>query len=391
MGFFDFLFKRAPKPRGKYGGIFRMLNGYEPHFSSFGGEIYEAELVRSAIEAIATHCGKLEVTIHGAAKPKLKTKLQHGPNQWQTWSQFLRRLATILYVHNSAIIVPVYDDLGEVSGIFAVLPSSCTVVEYGGKQYLRYKFSYGQTAAVEFENCGILTRMQYKDDFFGESNRALLPTMDLISIQNQGIKEGVKSAASYRFWAQLSNFASPEDLAAERKRFNENNFSAEAEGGGALLFPNTYKEIHQIDPKPWVVSAEEMKIIKDGVFEYFGVNEAVLTNAAFGDAWSAFYEGCIEPFAIQFSEVLTKMLYTFREQTSGSYVMATTSRIQYMSNADKLAVTVGFADRGMATIDELRAIWHLPPLPDGLGDKIPIRGEYYDLKEEDKIDAEQND
>lgn len=388
MGLFDFIFKRAPKPRGKYTGVFRMLNGYEPHFSSFGGEIYEAELVRAAIEAISVHCGKLEVTIHGAAKPRLKTKLQHGPNQWQTWSQFLRRLATILYVHNSAIIVPVYDEFGEPSGIFSVIPSRCEIVEYGQKQYMRYTFNNGQVAAVELENCGILTRMQYKDDFFGESNRALLPTMDLINIQNQGIKEGVKSAASYRFWAQLSNFASPEDLAEERKRFNENNFSQEAEGGGTLLFPNTYKEIHQVNAQPWVVSPEEMKIIKDGVFEYFGVNEAVLTNAAYGDAWSAFYEGCIEPFAIQFSEVLTKMLYTFREQTQGSFIMATSSRIQYMSNADKLAVTIGFADRGMATIDELREIWHLPPLPDGLGQKIPIRGEYYDLKDGGVLDEQ---
>ena len=77
--------------------------------------------------------------------------------------------------------------------------------------------------------------------------------MDLIHIQDQGIKEGVKSAASYRFMAQLSNFAKAEDLAKERKRFTEQNFSAEAGGGGMLLFPNTYANIKQIDVKPWVV------------------------------------------------------------------------------------------------------------------------------------------
>ena len=58
-----------------------------------------------------------------------------------------------------------------------------------------------------------------------------------------------------------------------------------------------------------------------------------------------------------------------------------------MSNADKLQVTNGFADRGMATIDELREIWNLPPLPDDKGKAIPIRGEYYDLRNGDRIQS----
>jgi hypothetical protein len=79
------------------------------------------------------------------------------------------------------------------------------------------------------------------------------------------------------------------------------------------------------------------------------------------------------------------MLFTLREQSQGNKVVISANRIQYMSNADKLAVTQGFADRGMATIDELREIWNLPPLPNGLGKKIPIRGEYYDLGDNQPI------
>ena len=58
-----------------------------------------------------------------------------------------------------------------------------------------------------------------------------------------------------------------------------------------------------------------------------------------------------------------------------------------MTNADKLQVTNGFADRGMATLDELREIWNLPPLPDGQGQVIPIRGEYYDLRNGERIQS----
>jgi hypothetical protein len=388
MGLFDFLFGKRPKPReGTYGGDFRLLTGYSPNFSRFGGGVYESELIRAAIGARATHISKLKVTTQGAAKRSLQVKLAHGPNQFQTWSQFMYRLSTILDVHNTAFIVPIWDEYGEVSGVYAPLPDRVKLVQYNNVPYLQYEFAWGDKAAVELEYCGIMNKYQYRDDFFGESNGALFPTMDLIHIQDQGIKEGVKSAATYRFMAQLANFSSAEDLAKERKRFTAENFARDADGGGLLLFPNTYKDIKQIDVKPWVVDADQMKVIKDNVYEYFGVNEDVLTNKAYGDAWTAFYEGAIEPFAIQFSEVMTKMLFTFREQSQGNKVIATANRIQYMSNSDKLNVSNGWADRGMATVDELREIWNLPPLPDGKGQAIPIRGEYYDLRNGERLQS----
>ena len=387
MGIFDWLFGKSPKPTGQYQGDYKMLTGYTPHFTRWGGDAYESEVVRAAIGVRSTHISKLRVEIQGSARRALQAKLKHAPNEFQTWSQFLYRLNTILDMHNTAFITPVFDEFGEPSGIYSPLPNRVQIVQYGGVPYLRYEFTWGQSAAVELEYCGIMTKFQYKNDFFGEDNHALFPTMDLIHIQNQGIQEGVKSAATYRFMAQINNFTNAEDLANERKRFTAENLSRDAEGGGLLLFPSTYKDIKQIDVKPWVIDADQMKAIKDNVYEYFGVNEDVLTNKAVGDSWSAFYEGAIEPFAIQFSEVLTKMLFTFREQTQGNKVTATANRIQYMTNKDKLEVTNGWADRGMASIDEMREVWGLPPLPDGKGEAIPIRGEYYDLRNGERIQS----
>ena len=379
MGLFDKIFGKRPKPRGEFEGIFRMLDGYTPHFTTWGGGMYESELVRAAINARATHISKLNVETRGAARPALQRKLAHGPNEFQTWSQFLYRLSTILDIHNTAFIVPVYDQYGEPSGVYTPLPSRCEMVQYEGVPYLRFHFSWGEVAAVELSYCGIMTKHQYKDDFFGENNHALFPTMDLIHIQNQGIQEGVKSAATYRFMAQLSNFSKAEDLAKERQRFTAENFSRDAKGGGLLLFPNTYQNIKQVDVKPWVVDADQMKIIKENVYQYFGVNNDVLENKAFGDAWAAFYEGAVEPFAVQFSEVMTKMLFTLREQSQGSYVMATANRLQYMSNADKLNVAAQMADRGIMTRNEIREIFNLTPLPDEIGNQLPVRGEYYNV------------
>ena len=125
-----------------------------------------------------------------------------------------------------------------------------------------------------------------------------------------------------------------------------------------------------------------MNLIKSNVFEYFGVNEDILQNKFDSETWSAFYEGCVEPFALQFSEVMTKLLFTFREQSQGNLVMATSNRLQYMSNADKLNVSAQMADRGLMTRNEIREIWNLPPLPEPYGSQLPVRGEYYNVGDE---------
>lgn len=373
MGLFEKIFKR-PRPQGQPEGFFKTLTAYTPAFTSWGGQLYESELVRAAINARATHISKLSVQVQGSAKPRLQTRLRTGPNEWQTWGQFLYRLSTILDVQNTAFVVPVQDDFGEATGIFPVLPSRCEVLQYSGEPWLRYQFSTGEYAAVEMSACGILTRFQYSDDLFGDDNAALTPTMELINIQNQGIAEGVKSAATFRFMARVNNFTKPEDLAKERQRFTKENLRGE---GGVLLFPNTYSDIQQIKSSPFVVDADQMDSIRKNVFDYFGVNEDVLQNKAYGDAWSAFYEGAIEPFAVQFSDVVSKMLFTERERASGSFLMATANRLQYMSNAEKLNVSAQMADRGIMNRDEIREIWNLPPLPNGQGQAYTIRGEYY--------------
>ena len=378
MGLFDLILKNRPKVRGTE-GTFRLLNGYTPHFTTWGGSVYESELIRAVINARATHISKLKVEAQGSARPALQNKLKHGPNQFQTWSQFMYRLSTILDIHNTAFICPVYDEYGEPSGIYTPLPNRCEVMQYNDVPYLRYEFSDGSRAAIELNYCGIMTRFQYRNDFFGETNSALFPTMDLIHTQNQGIQEGVKSAASYRFMAKVGNFSKVEDLRKERKRFTEENFSKEADPYGILLFPNTYNDIKQVDVKPWVIDADQMKIIKDGVFEYFTMNEDVLQGKAYGDAWTAYYESAIEPFAIQFSEVGTKMLFTLREQSQGNKIMATANRLQYLSNAEKLNVSSQMLDRGIMSINDVREIWNLPPV-DG-GDARIIRGEYYNADE----------
>lgn len=381
MGLLDKIFrpneaKKSEDALRNARAFFETLTAYTPVFTNWGGAVYESEIVRAAIDARARHVSKLKVETVGTANPSLQTKLAQGPNQWQTWSQFLYRTSTILDVTNTAFICPVFDERMEIAGVFPALPQQVKLVEYNGELWLRYQFANGQAAAVEFRKCAVLTKHQYQSDFFGDSNLPLKETMQLIHIQNQGIEEGVKNAATFRFMATLNNFSNAADLAKERERFTESNLSTDSKAGGFLLFPNTYKDIKQIDVKPYAIDAAQMEQIRENVFNYFGVNEDVLQNKAKAEDLEAFFDGAIEPFAIQISEAMTKMLFSERERAQGSYLIANANRLQYMSTSAKVQMAKELGDRGAILIDEIRELFNFAPLPDGSGQVAPIRGEY---------------
>lgn len=383
MSLFDRIFRRPQ--REQVLSYFKTLTAYQPTFRRWGGKLYESEIVRAAIDARARHISKLQIKIRGSAQPRIQTILRKKPNQYQTWSQFLYRASTILDMQNTVFIVPIIDRNNDVTGLWTCLPSKCKVLESSnGKEYLEYEFSTGDRGCVELNRCGIMTKFQYESDFFGSDNRALDETLDLINIERQGIEEGIKSAASFRFMARLTNFKDPDDIAQEQKNFTARNLRADA--GGFLLFPNTYDNIQQIQSKPYAISADDQDAIKNNVFSYFGVNEAILTNTAAGSQLDAFFDGAIEPFSIQMSEVLTFMLFTDLEIAYGAKVEAEANRLQYMSTSDKINFIANLSDRGFITINEGRELLNYSPLPSEIGDRLPIRGEFKYVGEDQKED-----
>lgn len=387
MSLFTDIFRPDRKQKNAvYGAeVFKTLTPYKPVFHTWQGSIYESELIRAAISARARHISKLKFDSTGSAKIGLQSKLKQGPNQWQTWPQFLSRTSTILDIHNTAFIVPVKDKSLTTTGYYTVLPTRCEVVEYADEVWLRYRFNTGEIGAVRLDECVILTQHQYKKDFFGESNTALDSTLKVIDINKQGVEEAIRNGATFRFWAKMNNFTKNDDLKREADRFGELAFGGDSDG--MLLFPNTYTDIHQYENKPYTVDPAQMEQINRSVYNYFGVNEDVLQNKAYGDSWAAFYEGCVEVFAIALSDGLTKAMFTERERATGNHVIFTSNRLQYMSNADKLAVASQLTDRGIFSINEAREVFNLPPIENG--DIRTIRGEYKNVSDLEETPNEQ--
>ena len=380
MGLIDKIFPKQAQDK-KIDGYFKTLNAYTPAFATYEGGIYEMELTRAAIHSFASLCSKLKPEMQGSAYKNLERKLQFKPNPYMDTSKFIYRVATILSVNTTAFIVPLYgQDYETIVGYYPLLPQRTELVSVGGEPWLRYRFANGEKAAIELSRVGIMTSHQYKDDFFGDGNGALLPTLKLLDIQKQGIEEGVKQSAMLRFMAKVGQTLRPEDLNKERDRFAADNLSQE-NSSGVMMFDAKYSEVKQIDSKPFIVDADQMKLIQTSVYNYFGTNEKILQNNYSEDEWNAYYEGKIEPFALQLSLVMSNMTYSQTELGFGNQIIFTANRMQYASNSTKLQVSSQLFDRGILTTNQVMDIWNMAHVEDG--DKRYIRKEYTEVSKLD--------
>lgn len=374
MGLFDSIRKKE-KMESKIESYFQTLTAYSPTFTTFEGSIYEMELTRAAIHSFATQCSKLKPEVKGSGNQAFERTLQFKPNPLMDTKKYLYRLATAYKVDNTAFIAPLFDASYEkIIGFYPLATPKTRIVDYDGIKYIRYEFETGNFGAFRLDEAGIMNQFQYKNELFGESNACLYPTMELINTNNQGIIEGVKSSATLRFLAKIAQTLRPEDLEKERKRFIESNFSS-ANAGGVMLIDAKYDDVKQLQTNQFTVDSAQMSQIKENVFNYFGTNEKILQNNFNSDEWNAYYEGEIEPFAIEASLVHTNMKFTPHEIAFGNEIIFTANRLQYASNKEKLDIVSQLFDRGFLTHNQGLEIFNMANIGK-IGDRRFIRKEY---------------
>ena len=353
------------------------MNHYTPYFSNFSGSIFENELVRSIIHAKAKHSAKLSPHIEGSAYKNLDNTLKFKPNEFQSTYDFLYKMRLLYEIDTYVFIIPIMskDEL-VIEGFYPLKSENVEIMDYKGESWLRYRFNNGQYAAIEYERVGVISKMNYQNDFIGDGNSVLNDTMNLLSIQNQGIQEAIKKTARIDFVARLGGTIREEDLKKERDNFSNFNLSSENKTG-VLMFDQRYIDVKQIDHKSYIPDEKQMNYIKSNLFSYFGINEDILQNKFNEDIWNAFYEGEIEPFAIQVSLAMTNMLFSSKEKSFNNYIHFSANRLQYASNKTKLEVSQTLFDRGIFGTHDVADIWNMPKT--GENTKY-IRKEYAEME-----------
>ena len=346
--------------------------GNRPYTTGWNGSMYQQVLVRSVIERFAVACSKLKPEIKGSARPRVRRAIETSPNQFQTWPQFLYRCAT-LYMNNTTVcVVPEYREGTQVQvGFYPVPLSFAEVVEYSGEYWLRWNSPDGDMRAVELKKVAIVTRFQYMSDWFGDGN-ILANTLTMLKAQEDAQKQAVNDTAQIRYIGQLQGQVREEDMRKKRQRFYDDNLSDDNDTS-LMLYDNTFVSIEQIKAQNWTIPTEEMERIENNVFDYFGINRRILQNNYDENAWDAFYEGCIEPFALSLGEALSQATFTMRERPANR-ISFSSNRLEYAAASSKRNINKDMCDRGIMTLNEAREILQLPPTEDG--DIFILRGEY---------------
>lgn len=366
---------------------FKAFTVYAPSFKTYSEGVYEMDVTRSSIKSIADHVSKASPVILGDKLKDLEYVLKHKPNGLMTGKQFLQKVTTILVAENTCFIIPLYEDLAtkRIIGFHPVSSIGSKIFRFNDRDWLEYRVQVGaeiQKNQIPLEEVGILRDHYYRDDYYGESNEALNPTLEVLSVQNQGIVEGVKQSATIRFMMKLSAVLStPAKYKDVRDKLNQLNLSSD-NNNGIFLYDNQFENATPIESKPFTIDSDQSNGIRNVVFNYFGTNEKIIQNKFTEEEFNAFYEGRIEPILIQISEVITNMIFTKEDVQKKSMVIYESSRLQYASNKTKLEFVTAFTDRGILTINQGLSVFNLPPVNDG--DKRYIRREYVEVGKLDK-------
>ncbi len=372
MGLFQKIFKNST-PAIQTKSYFKMLDGYTPVYTNYQGGIYEMLQTKAVINTIATDCGKAIPEIK-KKNSKIEYMLKHRPNPFMTTTAFIERVVTNYLCDNNSFIIPIYDDYERIIGLFPVQYSQVEAIEYLGELYLKYIFPTGQAGVIEYSKVGHLRRMQYKNDLFGDSNRALRQTLEVIHSQNESLTNALKQSGVVRFMAQLSEqLIDKKDFEEQRRIFSEVNFKND--NSQMMLYDSRYKEIKQVESKPIFLDEKQQELIDENIRDYFGVSNNVIQHKFENDyEWNSYYEGVIESILIKLGEALTSILYTPSQIMADNAVYVTTNRLQYMSNESKLSFSTSMFDRGVLNGDGVCDVWNLPHYEGG--EKHYIRKEY---------------
>ncbi len=341
--------------------------------SVYFGSLRENEIVGAIANAVASNVAKLtpQVIRKTAAgvtikNDKLSRLLEIRPNAENSTYDFLYKMASdLVYTSNAFAVVFFNDDFSEITSIQPITATSHRIFEVDGVLYFKFVWEYDKKSYTVPYQFVIHIKGRYnRKRFLGTPPDAELQnSTELLGVTYNGIKNVIKNSASLRGYLKYNNFADEEELRKKVGEFQSAYMSADNEGGIAGL-DNTM-EFHEITQKPPAIPITQVGFFRENIYRYYGVNEKILTSDYTEAQWNSFYEGVIEPIAIQLSLEFTFKLFTEGERSYGNKVVFTTNRLQYATLQTRNAISKDLFDRGIITINEYRETMYYPQIEGG--------------------------
>lgn len=352
----------------------QMLNSYNPVFTTINGT-YESKVARECIDRIATHCAKLipkhiKEKINRPIKGDINFLLQNEPNPIMTTYDFLYKIISCLYTDSNAFIYIAKDQEGFIRGFYPVLALNYDLLEdESGTIYLQFQFINGQTYTIPYLDLIHLRLFYNKHDIYGTDNKVLKTDLETAQTASEGIKNAIKTTSFLKGILKFTNsMLKDKDIKKNKDQFVKDFLNLENESGIAAV--DGKADFQEINMKPITLDKDQLERVNYNIFDYFGVSAKIIDNSYSAEEWNAFYEGVIEPRAIQMSQAFTNKIFSRTARKEGNKIVFTTNRLQYASLNQKIELLKVASERGMITIDEGREILDMPPIGGDEGSKI---------------------
>lgn len=372
--------------------MYSLLNSFNSTFYTNTGNAWDMDVVRSSVDAYCRNFAKLKakhVRDGKTGKSKIERLLNYRPNSQMEAYSFYYKIAANLKLTNNAFIYPEFSTSGEIVAFWPLMSNRLELLEKNGQLFIRFTFYTGKQKVVPYDSIIHLRGHFYDHDIFGSKNTALRPALDTANVINQGVSNSAKLINSIRGILSAKISQKDEDLSKARDKFVENNFRISANGSGVIV-TDTKMDYTPINEKSVPINADQLSYTKNAIYDYFGVNESIVQNKFDENQWTAFYEGGIEPVAIQMSQCFTNALFTDNERNFGNEIMFEANRLQYASTSTKVTVVKELSPMGVLMKDDIREIFNMSPLPNGEGKKILQSLNWINAEKADEYQSNKN-
>lgn len=354
---------------------FQLLSGWNTQFSTLPEGTYNSKVARQVIDRIATHCAKLvpkhiQGNITNNIRGDINYLLSNQPNPLMNTFDFIYRIISLLYTDCNAFIFIAKDNLGNITGFYPVLATTYELLEGAdGTMYLQFDFINGKTYILPYLELIHLRLFYNRDDIFGMSNRVLQTDLNTAHTVSEGIDKAIKTTSNLKGILQYENsMLKGKDLKESKDNFVKDFLNMDNEGGIAAL--DAKARFQEVNLKPITLDNEQLKQVNYNIFDYFGVSEKIINNSFSEEEWNAFYEGVVEPRAIQMGQAFTNKIFKIKSIKEGHQIVFTANRLQYASLKTKTDLLRVVAPWAMLKVDEGREILDLPPLGGEEGNRI---------------------
>ena len=353
-----------------FGTQMQMLSGYTASFTSWNGSTYSDTTARSCIDAIARNAAKLTPkhirqtgSKYEVMNSNLRRLLAEQPNTLMNAYDFYYKIVSQLYLNNNAIVYVERDGAtGEPTALYPLNTSSCTMVEYAGKYFVKFGFNNGKQYTAPIEDVVHLKRFFCENDVTGGSTTPITATLSTLDTVKQGIENAIKTTAGIKAILKTSKaMLKPEDIKAVRDAFISDFIDDASMSGIGGLDATT--DFIPINVNPQTATDKQMSDLYDEVLRYYGVSEAILKSDYTPDQWNAFYESTLEPIAIMLSLEFTNKLFSNGQKGFGNRIIFEAQRLQYASMDTKVEIAKNL--NNFMTINEIRDIFNMAPVDDG--------------------------